>query len=189
MKPLTLGALGALAVVSIAAPLSGQAPPAGPAGVRGEILAQFDDAATKLLQLGEAIPPEKYAWRPGAGVRSVSQVLMHVSGAGYFFLGLAGVPAPAGLPQDGENTVTDKAQVLEQLRRSSEHVRAAIRGIPDADLDKPVTMFGRPTTKRNLLLLTATHAHEHLGQLIAYARSNSVVPPWSRAGGGGGGGR
>lgn len=185
MRTLTLGAL---AVLSLAAPLSGQAPPAAPAGVRGEILAQFDDAATKLLQLAEAIPAEKYVWRPAAGVRSVSQVLMHVSGANPFILGMAGVPALPGFPPDAENTVTDKAQVIEQLRRSSEYVRAAIRGMPDADLDKPATLFGRPSTKRNILLLTATHAHEHLGQLIAYARSNGVVPPWSRAGGGGGGG-
>jgi uncharacterized damage-inducible protein DinB len=185
MKALTLGALGALAVFSVAAPVSGQSPPAG---VRGEILAQFDDAATKLLQLAAAIPQEQYAWRPGAGVRSVSQVLMHVSGGNYFVLGMAGVPAPAGLPRDAENTVTDKTQVLEQLRRSCEHVRAAIRGMPDADLDRPATLFGQPSTKRNVLFVTATHAHEHLGQLIAYARSNGVVPPWSRAGGGGGGG-
>ena len=179
MKPLTLGAVAALAVLSVAAPLSGQSP----AGVRGEILGQFDDAVTKLTQLAEAIPQEKYAWRPGAGVRSVSQVLMHVSGGNYYLLTMAGVPAPAGGPQDAENTVTEKAQVLEQLRRSAEHVRAAIRGMRDADLDKPATLFGQPSTKRNVLLVTATHAHEHLGQLIAYARSNGVVPPWSRAGG------
>jgi uncharacterized damage-inducible protein DinB len=183
MKPLTLGVL---AVLSIAAPLAGQAPTTALAGVRGEILAQFDDAATKLLQLAEAIPAEKYAWRPAAGVRSVSQVLMHVSGANSYILGMAGVPALAGLPQDAENTVTDKAQVIEQLRRSSDYVRAAIRAMPAADLDKPATLFGRPSTKRNVLLLTATHAHEHLGQLIAYGRANGVVPPWSRAGGGGG---
>jgi len=183
MKPLTIGAL---AVLAIAAPLSGQAPAAAPTGVRGEILAQFDDAATKLLQLAEAIPQEKYAWRPAAGVRSVSEVLMHVTGGNPFILGMAGVPALAGLPPDGERTVTDKAQVIEQLRRSSEYVRAAIRGMPDADLDEPATLFGRPSTKRNVLFLTATHAHEHLGQLIAYARTNGVVPPWSRAGGGGG---
>lgn len=183
MKRLTLGAL---AVLSLATPLAGQAPPAALAGVRGEILAQFDDAASKLLQLAEAIPAEKYAWRPAAGVRSVSQVLMHVSGANPLILGMAGVPALAGFPQNAENTVTDKAQVIEQLRRSSEYVRAAIRGMPDADLDTPATLFGRPTTKRNVLFLTATHAHEHLGQLIAYARSTGVVPPWSRATGGGG---
>ena len=180
MKPITLGALALLLSVP-AMPAATQAP-AAPTGVRGDRLAQFDDAASKLLQLAEAIPQDKYAWRPAAGVRSVSQVLMHVSGGNYYIVGFTGVAVPAGLPQDGENTVTDKAQVIDQLRRSLDHVRAAVRGMSDADLDKPATMFGRPTTNRNVLLTTVTHAHEHLGQLIAYARSNGIVPPWSRAG-------
>lgn len=184
MKPVTLGAAGALALLVFAAasPAATQAP-AAPAGVRGEITAQFDDAMSKLLQLAEAIPQEKYSWRPSAGVRSVSQVLMHVGGGNYYVVSFAGVKAPGDLPADAENTVTDKAQVIALLRRSADHVRAAVRGIPDADLDKPATMFGQATTYRNVLFTTATHAHEHLGQLIAYARSNGIVPPWSRAGG------
>lgn len=181
MKAITLGALAVLSAAG-AARLSGQAPAAAPAGVRGEILAQFDDAATKLVQLAEAIPQDKYSWRPGTGVRSVSQVLMHVSGGNFFITSMTGVPMPAGLPQDGENTVTDKAQVLDLLRRSCDHVRAALRGMSDADLDQPADLFGRRTTKRDVLFLITTHAHEHLGQMIAYARSNGVVPPWSRAG-------
>jgi uncharacterized damage-inducible protein DinB len=172
----------------MAAPAAGQNPaPRAPAGIRGDILAQFDDAANKLIQLGEAIPQEKYSWRPGTGVRSVSQVLMHVAGGNYYVLGFAGVKMPEGLPQDGENTVTDKAQVLAQLKRSVEFTRAAIRGMPDADLDKAATMFGQQTNNRNVLFTVATHAHEHLGQLIAYARTNGVVPPWSRTAGSGGG--
>jgi uncharacterized damage-inducible protein DinB len=184
MKPVTLGAAGALALLVFAAasPAATQAP-AVPAGVSGEILAQFDDAMSKVLQLAEAIPQEKYSWRPAAGVRSVSQVLMHVSGANYYILGFAGVKAPTDLPANAENTVTDKAQVIAQLRRSAEHVRAALRTLPDADLEKAATMFGQTTTNRNVFFTTATHAHEHLGQLIAYARSNAIVPPWSRAAG------
>lgn len=183
MKPVTLGAL-TLLTIAAAAPAATQAPAArAPTGVRGEILAQFDDAVSKLLQLAEAIPQDKYSWRPSAGVRSVSQVLMHVGGGNYYVVSFAGVKAPGDLPADAENTVTDKAQVIALLRRSADHVRAAVRSIPDADLDKPATMFGQATTYRNVLFTTATHAHEHLGQLIAYARSNGIVPPWSRAGG------
>lgn len=186
MKPVTLGALALLAIAAAApVPAASQAAAAAPraaTGVRAEILAQFDDAVSKLLQLAEAIPQDKYGWRPSAGVRSVSQVLMHVTGANYYILSFAGVKAPTDLPADAENTVTDKAQVIAQLRRSAEHVRAAVRTLPDADLDKAATMFGQATTNRNVYLTTATHAHEHLGQLIAYARSNAIVPPWSRGG-------
>ena len=185
MKPFTLGALALLTIAAVA-PAACQTPAAAPralTGVRGEILAQFDDAMSKVLQLAEAIPQEKYSWRPAAGVRSVSQALMHVCGANYYVLTFAGVNMPTDLPADAENTVTDKAQVIAQLRRSAEHVRTSLRSLPDADLEKAATMFGQATTYRNVFFTTATHAHEHLGQLIAYARSNAIVPPWSRGAG------
>jgi len=183
MKPVTMGTL-ALLTIATAAPAASQAPAATRvAGVRGEILFQFDDAVSKLLQLAEAIPQDKYGWRPSAGVRSISQVLMHVSGGNYYVLSFAGVKAPTDLPADAENTVADKAQVIALLRRSADHVRAALHALSDADLDKAATMFGQATTYRNVYFTTATHAHEHLGQLIAYARANAIVPPWSRAGG------
>lgn len=173
--------LGALALALVAAAASRASAQAAPAGVRADLIAQFDDAATKLAQLAQAIPQDKYTWRPGTGVRSVSEVLMHVTGGNYFILTFAGVKAPGGMPENMETAVTDRAQVLDQLQRSFEHVRAALRAMPEADLDKPTQMFGQQTTNRNVCLTTVTHAHEHLGQLIAYARMNGVVPPWSMA--------
>jgi uncharacterized damage-inducible protein DinB len=180
MKSIAL-LLGALAVTSTA-PVVAQtaAAPAASKGIRAEMLAQLDDAAGKLQQLAEAIPQDKLAWRPGPGVRSVGEVLMHVTGANYYLPTFAGVKAPADAPQ-GEN-VADRATAVQQMRRSFDHARAVIRNMSDADLDKPTTMFGQQTTYRGVALLTVTHAHEHLGQLIAYARSNGVTPPWSRSG-------
>jgi len=147
-------------------------------GVQAELIAQLDDAASKLQQLGEAIPQDKQAWRPAPGVRSVAEVLSHVTVANYLIVGFAGVKAPDGSPQ-GEMPAADRAQAVAQLQRSFDHVRSAIRGMSNADLDRPATLFGQQTTNRGVLLLTVTHAHEHLGQLIAYARTNGVTPPWS----------
>jgi uncharacterized damage-inducible protein DinB len=148
-------------------------------GVRADMLAQLDDAAGKITQLAAAIGQEKYSWRPAPEVRSVSEVLMHVTGGNYYVLTFAGVQPSKQLPQNAEKAVTDKAQIAAMLKESFDHVRAAIRKVPDADLDKPATMFGQKTTMRNVYLTTVSHAHEHLGQLIAYARSNGVTPPWS----------
>ena len=181
MKPI---ALITLSLVSLAATAVAQAPataPAAPKGVRVDMLAQLDDAAGKLEQLAGAIPEDKLSWRPGAGVRSVGEVLMHVTGGNYYLPTFAGVKAPADAPQ-GENAAS-RAEAIAQMKRSFDHVRAAIRNLKDADLDKPATMFGQQTNYRNVYLTTVTHAHEHLGQLIAYARSNGVTPPWSRSGG------
>lgn len=181
MKSIALLTLGLAAFAGAA---SAQAAPQAAAalkGVRGDMLAQLDDAASKLEQLAGAIPEDKLSWRPGTGVRSVGEVLMHVTGANYYVPSFAGVKAPADAPQ-GEN-VASRAEAIAQMKRSFDHVRAAIRNLKDADLDKPATMFGQQTNYRNVFLTTVTHAHEHLGQLIAYARSNGVTPPWSRSAG------
>jgi uncharacterized damage-inducible protein DinB len=148
-------------------------------GVRGDLVAQFDDAVTKLVQLAEAIPQDKYTWRPGTGVRSVSEVLMHVTGGNYYILSFTGYKAPAGTTEGGETSVTDRGQVIARLKQSCDAVRAAIRAASDADMNKPATMFGQATTNRNVYFTIVTHVHEHLGQMIAYARTNGVVPPWS----------
>lgn len=177
MKAIALLVAGLVSLGSTAAAQGA----AAPKGVRADLLAQLDDAASKLEQLAGAIPEDKLSWRPAAGVRSVGEVIMHVTGGNYFLPTFAGVKAPADAPQ-GENT-TDRAQAIAQMKRSFDHVRTAIRNTSDADLDKPTEMFGQQTTYRNVLMTTVSHAHEHLGQLIAYARSNGVTPPWSRAGG------
>ncbi len=176
MKRPTLAALG-LALAASPGPAQ-----QAPSGVRGDILAQLDAAATKLVQLAEAIPQDKYEWRPGQGVRSVSEVLMHVTGGNFLFPRFLGVRAQSPLPRNAETAVTDKAQVVNHLKTSFEHMRMVIRGLADADLDKPTTLFGQQTTYRNVLLSAVSHAHEHLGQMIAYARMNAIVPPWSAAG-------
>lgn len=153
-----------------------------PAGIRGEILTLFDDASDKLIQLGEAIPQDKFTWRPADGVRSVSEVLLHVAGSNEYFLGAAGVQATVAGENDLEHSTTDKAQVIARLKQANDRVRAALRAMPDADLGKATKLFGQETTYRGVVLMLEGHVHEHLGQMIAYARANGIVPPWSRAG-------
>ncbi|MGZ8376506.1 MAG: DinB family protein [Gemmatirosa sp.] len=177
--------------VLIAAPLavSAQAPTAPAtapaAGLRADLVASLADAESKLVQLAEAMPQDKYAWRPAPGVRSVSEVFMHMVGANYMIPPMAGAPRPTGvtLTQESERTVTDKTAIVNHLKQSFAYAKQAVTSVPDAELDAAVQLFGRPSTKRNVMVLMATHAHEHLGQAIAYARSNGVRPPWSGAGG------
>lgn len=177
--------LAFLAVPLMAAATTTTAPAqTAPEGVRGELLAQLDDAASKLEQLAQAIPQEKYSWRPSEGVRCVSEALMHVANANLYFPTLAGYEPTMQMGRDLETSVTDKAEVIDILNRTFDEMRAAIRKLPDSDLDKPANMFGRETTYRGVYMSAVMHAHEHLGQLIAYARTNEVVPPWSASSGG-----
>jgi hypothetical protein len=111
---------------------------------------------------------------------------MHMVGANYMIPAMAGAKRAAGvnLAQDSERTVTDKAAIVDHLKKSFAYTRAAVMEVPPSEFGTAVNLFGQPSTKRGVLVLMATHAHEHLGQSIAYARVNGIVPPWSRAGGG-----
>lgn len=133
----------------------------------------------ELLTLAEAIPEKDYAWRPAPGVRSTSETIMHIVDANFWLLSLTGQPMPKDLKSDSEKTVTSKADVIAWLKRSLEAVRAARLKETPEHLAKHVTVSGHHGTVDSIYLRIIVHADEHLGQLIAYARMNGVVPPWS----------
>lgn len=168
----------ALAIGGTRAALA-QAQPQMPRGLRDGLLARFDESAGKVMQLAEAMPAQTYAWRPRPGVRSVSEVLIHIAQGNYCTLEDARVKRPPEFRRDAETTVTEKAQVVTYLRRACEHLRRALADLREADLQKPTEMFGQQTSYGNVYLFGVAHVHEHLGQLIAYARINGVTPPWS----------
>ncbi len=141
----------------------------------------------KLLALAEAMDEDLYDWRPMEGVRSVGEVFMHVAADNYFMPILAGVAAPAatGITLDYEATVVPfesralpRAETIAVLRESFVHLRSAMAASPPMEEERDV--FGNQATVQGVWVQTVTHLHEHLGQSIAYARTNRVVPPWSR---------
>jgi len=151
--------------------------PSPKSGVRAELLHDLDDMQKKIISLAMAVPAEKYAWRPARGVRSVSEVYMHIAGANYTLVSFVG-DRPMIDTRSFER-ITEKAHVLEELRRSFDYLRDAIGNTSEADLDKPIRMFGNDSTERAAFMMALNHLHEHLGQSVAYARMNGVVPPWS----------
>ncbi|MFN2387842.1 MAG: DinB family protein [Thermoanaerobaculia bacterium] len=179
-RVMTVAAIGLIA--ASAAMFAHEPAAASQAGLRGEILAEIDAVEKKLVDLAGAVPAEKFGWRPAEGVRSISEVYMHVVGGNFMIPSFAGIKPPEGLDRGMEKSVTDKAKVVESLEKSFDHLRKAVRETPDAQWDDKVKLFGRiDSSKRGVFLLLLNHAHEHLGQSIAYARSNGVAPPWSEA--------
>ena len=167
-----------------AAPAAGHAAHAAhaavPPGTREELLGQFGASAGKFLALAEAIPADKYAWSPGEGVMTVAQVLSHVAHYNLAYPRLMGVEPPAGVQLDTLERMTDRAQIVALLRSSAAHVQRAVQGMDDAQLARPAQLYGREVAQWAVLLQLVAHMNEHLGQTIAYARMNGVVPPWSR---------
>ena len=150
-------------------------------GARAEALRIIGDAENKLTRLAEAIPAEKYTWRPAKDVRSVSEVLLHVAAGNYSITKRIGAEPPAGFtPQGFDKSTTDKAKVVDWVKKSFEHVKQAATKLTDADMEKTAPWFGdRQATYREILFFLGAHDHEHLGQTIAYARMNGVTPPWT----------
>lgn len=155
-------------------------PTPGVTGYRAEVLAEVRIQEDKFSRLAQAIPADKYTWRPSADTRSIAEVFLHVCAANYNLPKLIGTPSPAGIDiKTLEKSTTDKTKIVEMLADSFKHSRDAIMKMSDADLDKSMDWFGGKNTERGILLFMVRHTAEHLGQSIAYARSVGVVPPWT----------
>jgi uncharacterized damage-inducible protein DinB len=161
----------------VAPPLSGQS---SLPGFKEEFTGQFGSAARRLVALAEAMPADTYDWRPMEGVMSVATVYMHIARYNYLYPDQnLGVAAPVAY-QGFEEEVTEKEDVVAALSASMQHVTDLVATMSDADLEAPARLYGRDVAKRAVLLQLVTHMNQHLGQSIAYARMNGVVPPWSR---------
>src|SRR6266566_8531842 len=156
-----IGAVALMAALQTPAP----APPKH--GFRAEFLRDLSDVQKKIEELAAAVPADKYTWRPAPGVRSISEVYMHIAGGNYFLASFVGMKPPTSYEQNLER-INDKARVLAELKKSFDHIRAAVLNASDADLDKPIKMFGTDTTVRGGFMTALNHLHEHLGQSIAY---------------------
>jgi uncharacterized damage-inducible protein DinB len=134
----------------------------------------------QLLALAEAIPEEKFTWRPAPGVRSTSEVFMHIALANFYLLSVTGPKMPADMKEGLEKSVTSKADVISWLNRSLEAVKSAHLAVTPKDLQRKVHIYDRDATVDGMYLRILVHANEHMGQLIAYARMTGVAPPWSK---------
>jgi uncharacterized damage-inducible protein DinB len=152
----------------------------GVSGYRAEVMAEVMIQESEFVRLAEAIPADKYTWRPSPDVRSVAEVFLHASAANFNLYKLVGTPTPAGVDTKTlEQSTTDKGKVIATLKASYAHAKNAIRSMSDGDLEKTLAWNGGKITERGVLLYIVQHIAQHLGQQIAYARSIGVVPPWT----------
>jgi uncharacterized damage-inducible protein DinB len=176
----TIGVAGAAFSTHGSTP--GPAPQAAatPSGARAEFLDNLDYYEQRFLRLAEAVPAEKFSWRLGEGVRSISEIFLHVSAANYNLSKLLGTPPPAGFDAAKfQSTPVDKSAAIQALKDSFAHVRGAASRLSDADVDKAAKLQGKDTTYRGVFFFMVRHWGEQLGQLVAYGRMAGVVPPWT----------
>lgn len=147
---------------------------------RFSLLQSYDDASGKFLQLADAIPEADYGWKPMEGVNTVREVLVHVTEANLGLGGMLGGKAPAGLDRKtAGKSMNTKAEAIAVAKQSIAFMHDLIATMPVEGLAKEMDFFGGKAPKVRVVMVAVDHAHEHLGQLIAYARANHVKPPWS----------
>ena len=174
--------LRTLLLPTVVVSLALAAGPSHAADYRSDILADIEGLETKIVGLAQAIPTDKYGWRPQDGVRSVSEALMHTAAANFFLPSLLGVDVPEGINPQQLESITGKDEAVETLKKSFAQLRQMVEASKARELDDTLNMFGSETTVAGALHAAVSHSHEHLGQMIAYARSVGTVPPWSEAG-------
>ena len=168
--------------LACAVPAAAQAP-----GIITDLVGDVSEVEKKFVDLAKAIPPDKYDWRPAPGVRSIGEVLKHVASDNYLIQALLGTAADAttGITTDFKTAQAYEArkmtkdQAIAELQKSFAHLKKTMNATPAAKLNASVSFFGQPYTTQKAWVGGTTHLHEHLGQLIAYARTNGVKPPWS----------
>lgn len=138
------------------------------------------DYASRVLTLAEAMPADKYSWRPAEDAFSVERVYTHIARYNFYYLeNSLDIPAPDDVNIENIESITGKEEVVDILERSIEHVKESISEMPESKLQKETRMYGRTVNGQAVLMQLITHKSEHVGQSISYARMNGVVPPWS----------
>jgi len=181
---------GLTVVALVAAPGEAQHPMDEVAAHQPNLFEDLDQdlavVKNKLVGLAEAMPPESFDWRPGDGVRSVSETLLHVAADNYFIPMALGETPPekTGIidypsTQAFEKQDLSKDEVVETLEESFGYLQRLLADSDAMSVGDEVNLFGRESTVQKTWILTVTHLHEHLGQMISYARMNDVTPPWS----------
>jgi hypothetical protein len=154
------------------------------AALKASFIADLDTMQQKYVSLAQAFPADKYTWRPMEGVRSVAEVLMLAAFEGYAFIptSFGGKAAELGSREEAAKlrTLSDKTQVIDHLNKGFAHAKAQLQAIDPGTLTGKRKVMGQDRSAADIALVVGGDLHEHLGQLIAYARSNQVVPPWSK---------
>jgi uncharacterized damage-inducible protein DinB len=150
--------------------------------MKPQSLLDLETLNKKYVSLAEALPQEKFNWHPSDDTRTFAQLFLHVSGERYGILGLLGVPKPDYIDfKTYEKSTTDKAQIIAELNKSWEFAKNTISGMTNADFNVAVPKLGPDANKGDVVYILVADAHEHMGQAIAYARANGIVPPWTVA--------
>lgn len=175
-------AIGGEAGATAQAPQSSADTTAPSYDMKAQALLDLQGVQKKCIDLAQVLPSDKLTWRPSPDARSFAEVFLHVAGERYGILSMLGAAPPAGFTaKDFEKSTTQKDRIVEELNQSWSFTDKTINGMSNADFAKLLPKLGPQANEGDVVYILVADAHEHLGQLVAYARLNGIVPPWTTA--------
>ena len=148
--------------------------------MKAQALLDLENVNKKFVALANVVPADKLTWRPSADSRSFAEVFLHVAGERYGILSMMGAQKPADFNgKTFEKSTTDRAQIVAELNKSWTWAETTIKGMSNADFAKLLPKLGPQANEGDVVYILVGDAHEHLGQAVAYARENGIVPPWT----------
>jgi uncharacterized damage-inducible protein DinB len=148
--------------------------------LKAQALLDLQGINKKCVDLAQALPGDKLTWRPSSDTRSFAEVFLHVAGERYGILSMMGAKPPEGFKgREFEKSTTEKDRIVRDLNQSWDFANNTISSMSNADFAKPLPKLGPQANEGDVIYILVADAHEHLGQLIAYARQNGIVPPWT----------
>jgi uncharacterized damage-inducible protein DinB len=148
--------------------------------MKGQALFDLEAVQKKFVDLANALPADKLTWRPSPDSRSFAEVFLHVAGERYGILAMMGAEKPTGFNgKTFEKSTTDRDQIVQELNKSWGFAQTAIQSMSNADFAKLLPQLGPQANAGDVVYILVADAHEHLGQAVAYARENGIVPPWT----------
>jgi hypothetical protein len=163
--------------------------------VASAFLRGFHYQEYEVRSAAEAMPDEKYSYRPAEGkfknekpefgpaeVRTFAQQVKHVACANFAFAAeLDGKEPPPGCDKDGPNPAKTKKELLIYLRDSFASARKSLGTIDAKNMFDPIEgPYAGPNTRLGLATVIVWHNADHYGQMLLYLRENNIVPPASR---------
>jgi len=150
--------------------------------MKGQALLDLETMQKKFVDLANAIPADKLTWRPTPDSRSFAEVFLHVAAERYGILNMMGAEPPAGVDRKAlEKSTSDRARIVEELNKSWAFAEKTIKGMNNADFAKLLPKLGPQANAGDVVYILVADNHEHMGQSVAYARENGIVPPWTVA--------
>lgn len=155
------------------------APAAGQASVRGDLIKDWQDQKDALLKIADAMPEDKFGFKPTPAQRSFGEQVMHAASTNVDFLKVVGGAAAA--PTFSAESAKTKADILKALAESYDYAIALLNEQSDAGINETIdAAFLGQSTRARVFWFLLGHSMDVYGQLAVSLRLNGVVPPASR---------